>query len=276
MKKNIIAAACLLSIFSLLVSSCSKQDNESEQQPGQPEQPVSRGKISIIPTLTKVTDSNFVTGDAIGVNVILPTGPYATNVKMVYDGSAFPSDLEWYEGTEASTFIAWHPYSSTVPNSFAVAEDQSAGLASSDFVAATLTGVTPTTDAIIMPFSHRMSRLEIKLVNNTGKTLGDLRIGGIIPKAVLSNDFVATAPTQSEKREITPWAAATGRYYLLMPPQTTSLVVKFSLNGASKEYTIPSAEFGAGIQNTIEITENSVRLTGVITNWSEYDLGTAE
>ena len=277
MKNYIIAAACALLFSSLLVCSCNKADNnEGKEQEQQQEQTVSRGKIRIIPTLTKVTDNRFENGDAIGVNIVLPSGAYVTNVKMVYDGSAFPSDLEWYDGTDASVFTGWYPYSSAVPSTFSVQTDQSAGLSASDFVAGTLTGVTPTTDAIIMPFSHRMSRLEIKLANNTGKVLSDLRVGGIVPQATLSDQFVALAAENASKVEITPWAYSSEKYYLLLPPQITSLTVKFKLSGNAREYSIPSADFGPGIQNTIEITENSVKLTGVIVGWDGYDLGTAE
>ena len=223
-------------------------------------------RIVISPTLTRVTEDRFEPGDAIGVNIVLPSGPFFTNERMEYNGSWFSSDLEWYEGRTVSTVTAWYPYSASVPRRFTVQTDQSRGLSSSDFVAGSQSRVTPSETPVPMTFTHRMSRVEIKVVNNTGKTFGNLCVGGVVAEAALSDAFVAEAVESASEVEITPCLMG-DRYYLIIPPQTASLVLSFTLDGTPRSVSIPSAVFTAGTQSSIELTETSAKLAGVINNW---------
>ena len=258
MKNNVITAASVLLVFAAALCSCERNVETT----------VPASRISILPTLTKVADDHFENGDAIGVNMVLPTGAYATNQRMEYNGTYFSSDLEWYEGTSASSITAWYPYSASVPGTFSVQTDQSAGISSSDFVAGSLTGVKPSENPVPMRFSHRMSRLEIQVDNNTGKTFANLRVGGVVADAVLSQDMEASAAESAPKVTITPCLLG-GDYYLLIPPQVASLEVSFTLDGSARSLTVPSAVFEAGAQYTVQLTETSVILTGIIQNWDE-------
>lgn len=259
MKHTIFITASVLLGLVFAASSC-----ENKAETSAPSSQI----VKIIPSITKVTDDSFETGDAIGVNIILPSGAYATNEKMEYNGSYFSSDLVWYEGTSSSTVSAWYPYSNNVPSAFSVQTNQSSGLSSSDFVSGVFRYARPSETPLSMPFKHRMSRIEIQLNNTTGKTMDDLRIGGVVADAVLADDFTLSASSSAEKVEITPCLIG-GNYYLLIPPQTAEVYVNFNLDGEPRHLSIPSATFSAGAQSTIELTTTSAKLIGVIENWYE-------
>ena len=108
-------------------------------EPGQDPVDFSQYKVRVEPVITRVTETNFEAGDAIGLSIIRKSGDYATNVQMKYDGTAFSGDLNWYDdGEEASTIKAYYPYKEGegLPTMFSVQQDQSKGTAASDFVSA--------------------------------------------------------------------------------------------------------------------------------------------
>ena len=258
MKHNIIHRATVIFGLAALIISCTRNEETSPF----------RGRISIIPDFTKVTEDRFETDDAIGVNISLASGAYATNQKMVYNGSFFSSDLQWYEGSEKSTIAAWHPWSESVPQAFSVQTDQSEGLSPSDFVAGSLDNARPSESPLKMKFSHRMSRLEISVINNTGKEFDNLLIGGVAAEALLSEDFVASASPSAPKVAIKPYMSG-AKYFALIPPQTASLEISFTLDGSGRSLTIPSVVFPAGASSRIELTETTAKLTGIIQSWEE-------
>ena len=49
--------------------------------------------VRILPVMTKVTDTAFENGDAIGVSINRTAGAYATNEKLTYNGSEFSGSL---------------------------------------------------------------------------------------------------------------------------------------------------------------------------------------
>lgn len=71
----------------------------------------SQYKLRVEPVITRVTETNFEQGDAIGLSVVRAGGDYAANVPLNYDGTAFSGDLNWYDdGEEACTVKAYYPY----------------------------------------------------------------------------------------------------------------------------------------------------------------------
>jgi len=145
MKKVVILAAGLL-----VLAACEKKE----------EPVVEPFEVRISPVLTKVAETSFEKGDAIGVNISRGTTPYTTNSKLTYDGNEFSGSLLWYaEGADQATVWAYYPYSETLPTSFTVQADQSTGTSASDFVAGTKEGVIPSAHAITVPFQHKLSAL---------------------------------------------------------------------------------------------------------------------
>ena len=69
--------------------------------------------VKIAPTIqTRVTGLHFDTGDRIGLTISKGSAPYAENVPMTYDGTAFTaSGLSWYNDlNEKSVLTAYYPY----------------------------------------------------------------------------------------------------------------------------------------------------------------------
>ena len=135
-----------------------KKNEKPEPQPVD----FSQYKIRVEPVITRVTETNFEAGDAIGLSVVRKSGDYATNVSMKYDGTAFSGDLNWYEeGEDASTIKAYYPFKEGegLPTAFTVQHDQSKGTAASDFVSAVKENVLPSANAVSVVFKHQLSRL---------------------------------------------------------------------------------------------------------------------
>ena len=173
----------------LLCGACGKGDADRTDRPSAAGLP-----IRVEPVITRATETDFENGDAIGLTVSRESGVYATNEKLVFDGTSFGGSLVWYaEGADVASLSAYSPWQeSGVPTSFTVQADQTAGTSSSDFLAASKTGVLPSANAVAMVFKHRLTRLVIKVQNNTGKAINGITVGGARLAAKLSEDFTAT------------------------------------------------------------------------------------
>ena len=107
MKKLFLLGACLLAL-----AACEKKSVSPEPTPEQGEKRL----VRIAPVMTKVSETAFEAGDAIGVTMIRSnTDVYADNTKMVFDGSIFSGSLMWYaEGTDGSSVTAYYPFNRPV------------------------------------------------------------------------------------------------------------------------------------------------------------------
>lgn len=232
--------------------------------------------VRIDPLITKVTETNFENGDAIGLTISRESGVWAENEKLVYDGSVFAGTLKWYsESADEATLVAYHPYSATLPTSFTVASDQTQGTSSSDLVAALKSGVLPSANAVLMTFSHKLSRVVVNVTNNAGHAIDGITFGGSIPTAVLAEDFSATvdetetAPTA----DIALFKASETQYQAVVVPQTVAFVAKVTVAGTEMSQNLASATLIAGKQYTINMTVNpadiQITLSGEVTNWDD-------
>lgn len=237
-------------------------------------QPLPEGPSAIrfIPVITKATDTDFENSDAIGVTITRESGVYADNAQFTYNGNAFEGNLKWYnESTDPATIKAYYPYAAAAPATFTVATDQSAGTAASDFIAAVKENVLPSADAIVLPFQHKLTSLLIQVVNNSGSALGDFTIKGIIPVAVIADDFSAQADAQAEAVAIKAFQKAEGRYTAIVPPQTAVLEAATTVAGKEVSQKLKEATLLGGKQYTISVIVNpadmEVVLSGDIADW---------
>ena len=252
----------LIAVPVLLVS-CHKEVNKPEE--------ASVGQVTISPTVTKVTETNFEHGDAIGLTIVRTSGVWADNARLTYDGGLFSGELNWYPGDDASTLKAYYPYSESFPTTFTVALDQRSGTSSSDFVAAVENGVSPSGEAVPMTFSHKLSRILITLENRSGKSIEGVTVGGAIPTATVSANFeigaanVAAADIQALKVSDT-------QYRLIVVPQTAAFTVKVAVDGKVLSQNLASAEFASGMEYKVSVVvfEDSIKivLSGDIGNWN--------
>jgi len=233
----------------------------------------SRYAVRVEPVITRATETNFETQDAIGLTLSREAGTYAENACLTYDGSAFQGDLKWYaEGADAATLKAYYPYAETTPATFTVAADQSEGTSSSDFISAVKENVLPSANAISMVFKHQLSRLVVKVTNNAGYTLDDILLKGAIPTAVIAEDLTASVDATAAAADIKPYKNGDD-YYVILPAQTVALTAEVVAAGVTMSQKLASATLEAGKQYTINMIVNAtdikVVLSGEIENWTD-------
>ena len=265
-KAMILAGAALLALVA-----CKKT-------PGPGNEPVdfSQYPLRVEPVITRVTETNFENGDAIGLSVVCATADHATNVQLTYDGTAFSGDLNWYEDGEAtSTLKAYYPYKAgeALPTRFIVETDQSKGTAPSDFVSAVKEGVLPSANAVSVVFKHQLSRIVTTLKNNAGAAIESIVFEEFVPVANISADLTAKVEEGAKWQPITPYAAADGKYYVIVPGQTVTPVVKVTVGGKTLTQQLEQATLEPGKQYTLSVVVNKeeikVVLAGEIENWGE-------
>lgn len=134
------------------------------------------------PSMVRATDSNFETGDRIGLYVSAAGAPLeiggnlVNNEALTFDGSQWTAarTLYWDEGTYNA--YAYYPYikdvSSVEDQLFSVSVDQSTartstslgGYEASDLLFATSKGVRASDEPVQLAFRHIMSKITIRLV----------------------------------------------------------------------------------------------------------------
>lgn len=264
MKRSILLAG--LAFLSL--AACQKTP-KTEPQPVD----FSRYAVRLEPVVTRATETNFESGDAIGLTITRAAGAYATNEKLTYDGTAFSGSLNWYsEGTDEATLKAYYPYADAVPATFTVAADQSQGTASSDFISAVKEGVLPSANAVAMVFKHRLSRLAVTLNNQSGHDIESVVFKGAVPTAVIADDLTATVDASAAPIDIKAFAAD-GKYYAIVPGQTVTLTAAVTAGGKELTQQLAEATLEPGKQYSVSIVVNKeeikVVLAGEIENWTD-------
>ena len=266
MKKAFWMAAAAL----LALAACNKNS-----KPDTPPVDFSQYKLRVEPVITRVTETNFESGDAIGLSVSKPSGDYAANVKLTYDGTAFSGDLNWYEeGEVASTLKAYYPYKEgeALPTSFTVQHDQSKGTAASDFVSAVKENVLPSANAVPVVFKHRLSRLVTTVKNNTGADIESIVFEEFVPQAHIAADLTAKVVDGAKWQPLTPFFKD-DKYYLIVPAQTVKPVVKVTAGGKTLTQQLTEVSLEPGKQYSLSMVVNKeeikVVLAGEIENWDD-------
>ena len=240
-------------------------------------QPVdfSQYKLRVEPVITRVTETNFENGDAIGLSVVRTSGDYATNEKFTYDGTAFAGDLNWYDnGEEACTLKAYYPYQEggALPTRFTVQQDQSKGTAASDFVSAVKENVLPSANAVSMVFKHQLSRLVVTVNNRTGADIESIVFEEFVPVADIGADLTAKVVDGAKWQPMTPFFKD-GEYYLIVPAQTVKPVVKVTFGGKTLSQAPAEVTLEAGkeysLSMVVEKEKIHIVLAGEIENWGD-------
>ena len=244
-------------------------------EPGKEPVDFSQYKLRVEPVITRVTETNFEAGDAIGLSVALASGDYATNVQMKYDGTAFSGDLNWYEkGEETSTLKAYYPYKEGegLPTMFSVQQDQSKGTAASDFVSAVKENVLPSANAVPVVFKHQLSRVVTTVKNNTGADIESIVFEEFVPQAHIAADLTAKVVDGAKWQPLTPFFKD-DKYYLIVPAQTVKPVVKVTAGGKTLTQELVEVSLEPGKQYTVSMIVNKedikVVLAGEIENWND-------
>ena len=244
-------------------------------EPGKDPVDFSQYKVRVEPVITRVTETNFEAGDAIGLSIIRKSGDYATNVQMKYDGTAFSGDLNWYDdGEEASTIKAYYPYKEGegLPTMFSVQQDQSKGTAASDFVSAVKENDLPSANAVSVVFKHQLSRVVTTVKNNTGADIESIVFEEFVPQAHIAADLTATVVDGAKWQPLTPFFKD-DKYYLIVPAQTVKPVVKVTAGGKVLTQELAEVSLEPGKQYTVSMIVNKeeikIVLAGEIENWND-------
>jgi uncharacterized protein (TIGR02145 family) len=260
MKKAVILAAGLL-----VLAACGKKE----------EPVVELFNVRISPVLTKVAETTFESGDAIGVNISRGAAAYATNAKLTYDGSEFSGSLQWYaEGADQATVWAYYPYSETLPTSFTVQADQSTGTSASDFVAGVKEGVIPSAHAITVPFQHKLTRIVLNVTNNAEGEPTAIKLKGGKLTVNVASDFSVSLDETAAAGTITALKKSSTQYVLIVPPQTVSFIATVITAGGNElTQLLQEATLAPGKQYSINMIVNpadlKVAFSGDIVDWED-------
>lgn len=236
--------------------------------------------VKIAPAIrTRVTGLHFDTGDRIGLTISKGSAPYAENVPMTYDGTAFTaSGLSWYNDlNEKSVLTAYYPYAEGGrPDEFTVSSDQTQGNGPSDLLAAVKTDVTPVSAPVGMIFYHVMSQLTIVVSNSSSAAVTGVSVGGLVPTAEIDYSAPkATAKSGVAAAEVKACEVKPGATYraILVPQQAALTVTVTTDDGRSHTKTLSSAQLESGRRYDMSVLvtneEIQISLSGDIGDWED-------
>lgn len=228
---------------------------------------------------TKVTDTYFESGDAVGIYVVgyngsnpgslATSGNLYDNVKYSYATSWTGEQvLYWPDKTTPADFYAYYPYGtpgSVTAYPFAVGSDQSAASAykASDFVWGKASGVAPTSNVVNIPTRHIMSNAVLYIKPGDGFTAESLASATVAVEIrnVKTNAYVNLASgvvtATGTASKVVPFNEGTS-YRAVVVPQTVadgSDLITVTVNGTA--YTLKKGfTFVSGKQHTFTVTVN--------------------
>ena len=246
-------------------------------------------------TKTRMTDTSFESGDQVGIFLTVSghavdiAGNYLTNIPLTFDGTEWGarSPLYWDEGQYDA--YAYYPYLSPLPSvtdlPFSIQTDQSTttGYAASDFLWAQKKAITGSDGEVSLTFSHRMSRLMVRLVKGDDYE-GDLPddaevfIHNTITDATIDlNAGIATHISHASPNTIHAHSIGNHRYTAIVVPQrldNRQPLVEVVTNGVSYLYE-GKFLFKPGVQHNIllALSQNAsqvkIQIGGETENWNE-------
>lgn len=211
---------------------------------------------SIRQVATKATAQGFVNGDAVGLFAVnyssnntvagelAASGNQADNVKYVFDESAFkwtPVKAVYYKdvNTHVDLYL-YYPYQAGISDvsasGFEVQKDQSAaatatslsGYEASDWLWGKAEDITPSESKVRIPLSHRLSAVQVTLVEGTG--FGEEEFASIAKSVILTNTTRKATLDYS-----------TGTATPLGAPQLDGIVMCPQEDGAFRAIVIPQS-----------------------------------
>lgn len=236
------------------------------------------GLVKIVPVMTKVTDVNFENGDKVGVTIMQGDVAYAKNQLLTYSDNVFSGTLNWYaEALTPSTLTAYYPYASEgAPSTFKVAADQTTGYGASDFIAGKKEEVTPSVNAVVVPFKHMLTKISLVVDNQSQAGISAVELRG--SKTTADIDLVNMTAAVSEGaavEAIKAHAVTEGELYsAIVVPQTVAFELAVTTS-TGKELTqkLVSTELKQGLQYTINVkvmpSDIKVSISGNIENWGD-------
>ncbi len=270
----------LIPAAALALASCRKHTPEIPKIP-----------ISIATSVTKITDSAFEAGDAVGLYVVntpsalKQSGNHADNVKFSFNGEKWltSNQLYWYDDKTPADFYTYYPYNTSASisaMSFSVQQDQSSdsGYKASEFLYGSRKSVVPTADPVLISTRHLMSCIIVELKAGTGWTDSDISTALVsitgLQTAAKINLGDGSISAAGNVADIQPLSLGEGAYKALVVPQSVSdsELIRIKIGGNS--YALKtSVTLVAGKQHkcTIVVNRTSEGINIGIDPWEDGD-----
>lgn len=290
-----------VSFFLLACSSGAENGVDDEPTPPQPEKPTVRIPIDISTSITRVTETAFESGDAIGLyvvnrnddgshNELKPSGNYVDNMRYTYSYNTWTPDetVYWKDDKTCADFYLYYPYQAAHVNEnpmvFKVEADQSNvnSYKNSDVIVGSTMNVAPSQTTVHIASKHVMSRVVIALKPGEGFTdaslaASDVKVTLNVP-AVSANIDLATGkvePIMNHDGEsltmtsMTPYKDGNVYRAIVVPQQVSQTnLIKVNVNGSDFLFS-KAFNFESGKSYTFNVTlaKKSSGLNATITGW---------
>lgn len=290
-----------VSFFLLACSSGAENGVDDEPTPPQPEKPTVRIPIDISTSITRVTETAFESGDAIGLyvvnrnddgshNELKPSGNYVDNMRYTYSYNTWTPDetVYWKDDKTCADFYLYYPYQAAHVNEnpmvFKVEADQSDvnSYKKSDVIVGSTMNVAPSQTTVYIASKHVMSRVVIALKPGEGFTdaslaASDVKVTLNVP-AVSANIDLAKGKVEpimnhdGESLTMTPMTPyKDGNVYraIVVPQQVAQTnLIKVNVDGSDFLFS-KAFNFESGKSYTFNVTlaKKSSGLNATITGW---------
>ena len=185
MKRNLLWLLVAVVLFG-----CSEQLDETLDSPGL--LPISLTGSIAQQNLTRANEQGFVSGDRMGIYIVdyvdgkpgqIATDNRASNVIYTFDGENYrwtaPATIYWRDKETPVDVYGYYPAANYIGNPsaflFEVSEDQNqqregemGGYEASDFLWGKTAGTAPTTETIMVRYSHRLAGVRVQLIKGEG------------------------------------------------------------------------------------------------------------
>ena len=289
MKRNLLWIITVVGLFS-----CSERLNESLVSSGS--MPINLTGSIAQQNMTRANEQGFVTGDRMGVYIVdyvngqpgqISTDNRASNVIYTFDGENYrwtaPTTIYWRDNITPIDVYGYYPAANYISDPsayrFEVSEDQSlqregemSNYEASDFLWGKTANTSPTTEAIIVRYSHRLAGVRVQLLKGEGMTDTEWEK---LPRLVTVDNTVRTAtidlstgtakPSGSYDRPIR-MLEQSSDYRAVVIPQTVEAgkaLISITIDGISYSHTLTSPmTYQAGKLHNFTITVNKSEATG--------------
>ncbi len=281
-------------IAAVILFGCSEQLSEGLVSPGS--LPINLAGSINQQNLTRANEQGFVSGDRMGIYIVdyvdgqpgkIATDNRASNVIYTFDGENYrwtaPTTIYWRDNTTPVDVYGYYPAANYISNPsafpFEVSADQSlqqegemSNYETSDFLWGKTAGTSPTTETIMVRYSHRLAGVRVQLLKGEGLTDTEWQK---LPRLVTIDNTIRTAtidlatgtstPTGSYDRPIR-MLEQSGDYRAIVIPQTVEAgkaLISITIDGIAYSHKLTSPmKYQTGKLHNFTITVNKSEASG--------------